>query len=361
MPTSKTPQDFFVLYDKFINDSHSGRRLQPNGKKISAGTVDNYRYTLLLLQRFCTAKSFELRIRPLRRLNARELTTEKKYWKKFYQQLTAWLYDDCHYYDNYVGANFKNIRSFFNYLNIELSLGVGDHHKQFYVRKEEIAIFPLLPEELNYLIHDKDFENTLKPRMKEVKDFFVFGCTVALRFSDLVALQKSNVRVVNGQHYLAVRSIKTATDTLIRLPPYAVEIIRRYARLKKRLLPKFNVVNLNKFIKLLLEQAGFVHEVYVTRNKRGIAVEQKQGDNRKILRFCDVATTHTMRRTAITTMLSLGVPEQVVRKISGHSAAGKEFYRYVSWAQTYQDQETEKMFEKLESKTFRQGDFKAHI
>ena len=48
------------------------------------------------------------------------------------------------------------------------------------------------------------------------------------------------------------------------------------------------------------------------------------------------------------------MPEQVVRKISGHSASGKEFYRYVSWAQTYQDQETEKMFEKLGEKKFNQ-------
>ena len=57
-----------------------------------------------------------------------------------------------------------------------------------------------------------------------------------------------------------------------------------------------------------------------------------------------------MRRTAITTMLSLGVPEQVVRKISGHSASGKEFYRYVLWAQTYQDLEMEKMFVSLNEK-----------
>ena len=58
-----------------------------------------------------------------------------------------------------------------------------------------------------------------------------------------------------------------------------------------------------------------------------------------------------MRRTAITTMLSLGVTEQVVRKISGHAPGSKEFYRYVIWAQTYQDQETEKMFAKLKEKS----------
>jgi integrase len=175
---------------------------------------------------------------------------------------------------------------------------------------------------------------------------------VALRFSDLVALKKSNIRVVNGHYYLSVRSKKTQADTLIRLPYYAIDIIRRYEKKGKRLLPRFNVVNLNKYIKRLLEQAGFVHPVQVTRNKRGIPVEQKAGNDKKTLRFCDVSTTHTMRRTAITTMLSLGVPEQVVRKISGHSASGKEFYRYVSWAQTYQDEETEKMFEKLSEKKF---------
>lgn len=352
MPAKTTALSFFDIYEKFIRDSRSGRRLQPNGKRISAGTVDNYRYTLLLLQQFSSACSFELRIRPARKLAARELIAERNYWKKFYRQFTDWLYNDCGYYDNYVGANLKNIRSFFNYLNKELSMGVGDFHKLFYVRKEEIAIFPLLPEELNYLIHDKDFENSLRPRMKEVKDFFVFGCTVALRFSDLVSLQRSNVRIVNGQYYLSVRSKKTQTDTLIKLPAYAMAIIQHYNnnKNKKRLLPKFNAVNLNKFIKQLLEQAGFVHPVQVTRNKRGIPVEQLSEDRKKELRFCDVATTHTMRRTAITTMLSLGVPEQVVRKISGHSASGKEFYRYVSWAQTYQDQETEKMFEKLGEK-----------
>jgi hypothetical protein len=58
-----------------------------------------------------------------------------------------------------------------------------------------------------------------------------------------------------------------------------------------------------------------------------------------------------MRRTAITTMLSLGMPEHLVRKISGHSANSKEFFRYVALSQLYVDAETEIMFEKLGQKT----------
>lgn len=345
---------FFTLFDKFIQASRRGRRLQPNGKKLSPGTITNYGYTLALLKRFCAAKHFDLRIRPARKLNARDLETEKNYWKKFYKRFTDYMYDDCGFFDNYAGQNIKNIRTFFNYLNKDLAMGTGDFHKLFYVRKEEIAIFPLLPEELNFLIYNKTFEQTLSPRMQQVKDFFVFGCTVALRFSDLVALKPSNIRSVNGQYYLVVRSVKTNTDTLVKLPAYAIDIINRYAKQKKRLLPYFNKVNLNKYIKQLLEHAGFTQPVFVTRGRRGKTTELKkiQGDSRQY-RFCDVATTHTMRRTAITTMLSLGVPEPVVRKISGHAPGSKEFYRYVFWAQTYQDQEVDKMFASLEEKKMR--------
>jgi site-specific recombinase XerD len=338
---------FFASYERFIQDSRRGKRLQPNGKRISGGTVTNYVYTLGLIKKFCDDKKFELRIRPARRLNARELEREKNYWKKFYKRFTDYLYDDCGFFDNYVGHNVKNIRTFFNYLNKDLALGVGDFHKLFYVRKEEIAIFPLMPEELSFLVYNKTFEDSLTSKMKEVKDFFVFGCTVALRFSDLASLKHSNIRIASGQYYLVVRSIKTNTDTLVKLPPYAVDIINKYPR-RKRLLPAFNKVNLNKYIKQLLEQAGLTQPVLLSRDRRGRTRELKKTNEN--YRFCDVATTHTMRRTAITTMLSLGVSEQVVRKISGHAPGSKEFYRYVFWAQTYQDQEVDRMFARLEEK-----------
>ena len=58
-------------------------------------------------------------------------------------------------------------------------------------------------------------------------------------------------------------------------------------------------------------------------------------------------TAHTMRRTAITTLLILGVPENIVRKISGHAPGSKEFYKYVGLAQEYLNQEVSKAFQKL--------------
>jgi hypothetical protein len=50
-----------------------------------------------------------------------------------------------------------------------------------------------------------------------------------------------------------------------------------------------------------------------------------------------------MRRTAITNLLVLGMPELIVRQISGHAPGSKAFYLYVSFAQRYIDDAIDKV------------------
>jgi hypothetical protein len=151
---------FFPLFEKFIFDSKKGKRLQPNGKKISEGTIKNYVCTLNLIQKFCAEKQFELRIREEKRFSKTESKAELIYWKKFYKKFTDYLHNDLGYFDNYVGSNIKNLRAFFNYLNKEAVIRTGAYHKLFYVRKEEITVVTLMPEELNFLIYNKTSRKT---------------------------------------------------------------------------------------------------------------------------------------------------------------------------------------------------------
>jgi site-specific recombinase XerD len=344
--TAKTNQkelELLPLFLRFINDCKTGRRMQANGKFLSKGCIQNYEYVYKLLLQFSETNQFHLRIKPANKLNSRQLITEKNYWARFYKKFTTYLYSTCGHYDNYVGANIKVIRVFFNYLQKEVLLDTGNFYKKFYVPKEEVPVIALLPEELNFLIYNKEFEAKLSPLMQKVKDVFVFGCTVALRFSDLMQLKQTNLRTNGTQWYLLVRSQKTNTDTQVRLPEYGIAIIQKYLRKQKTLLPHFNKTNMNKYVKLLCAAAGFVQPVQKQRSRRGVRKKPAE----QPIRFADLVTTHTMRRSAITVMLSMGVPEQVVRKISGHAPGSKEFYRYVAVAQTYQDQETEKMFMKM--------------
>jgi integrase len=146
-------------------------------------------------------------------------------------------------------------------------------------------------------------------------------------------LQKKNIVYSGEDIYLKLFTQKTGTEVKIPLPDYAIDIIRRYkVKAGKYILPRLSVTNLNIQIKKLIEKAGWNYPLTKALSKQGKLIEVKN-HNGKGWCFHQHITAHTMRRTAITTLLIMGVPELVVRKISGHAPGSKEFYRYVSVAQ----------------------------
>lgn len=335
------------LFKQFIKDTETGKRLKANGERIKPQSIQNYYYVLHNLLQFSIACKFDLRIRDAAKLTKREMLTEKSYWKKFYLKFTAFLYDKgC--YDNYVGSNIKIVRVFFNYLKNDRDINTGDFQRLFYVRKEEIDIFVLSPEQLKFLIHDKDFEQGLTPSLRRIKDIFVFGCTTGLRFSDLFLLTNKNFEEVEKDIYLKVRSQKTKTYTSIKLPGYAVDIYNIYKSNSSKItvFGTVSLFNFNKNLKQIGEKAGFTAPINVLREKQG--KQKTVSQNSITLRLCDKMSSHMMRRTAITTMLILGMPEHLVRKISGHSTSSNSFNRYIYYAQSYMDREIEKVHSKLE-------------
>jgi intergrase/recombinase len=89
-------------------------------------------------------------------------------------------------------------------------------------------------------------------------------------------------------------------------------------------------------------------EMVKTREKNGKQmIVYRDPKKKKHYKLSDHISTHTMRKTAISTMLSLGMPEHIVRKISGHAANSKEFFRYVKMAQNVIDKEADKVFDQI--------------
>lgn len=346
----KKTNPIIPLFKQFIKETETGKRLKKNGERIKSGSIDNYKYVLQNLIQFSNETKFELRICDASKLDKRELTSEKSYWKKFYQKFTDFLYKKgCH--DNYVGANIKVVRVFFNYLKNDKDLNTGDFQRLFYVRKEEIEIFVLSPEQLKFLIHDKEFEEKLIPSYKRIKDIFVFGCTTGLRYSDIFLLTNKNFEKMEEDWYLKLKSKKTKTFSFIKLSSYAVTIFQRYTTTNNKI-PLFgntSLFNFNKSLKQIGELAGFTAPIEITREKLGKTQSIAKKTDHSKNRFCDKMSSHMMRRTAITTLLILGMPEHLVRKISGHSHASTSFNRYVHYAQAYMDKEIEKVHTKLES------------
>nr|MBA3283997.1 tyrosine-type recombinase/integrase [Nitrosopumilus sp.] len=110
---------------------------------------------------------------------------------------------------------------------------------------------------------------------------------------------------------------------------------------------KVSLFNFNKSLKEIGELANFTNLVEVLREKQGKTVKLTKKTDTGKNRFCDKMSSHMMRRTAITTLLILGMPEHLVRKVSGHSHGSSSFNRYVHYAQSYMDMEIDKVHEKL--------------
>jgi len=340
---------FFGLLNDFINDSYAGRRLKKNGTRISDGTIRNYEYLQKALTQFSERSTFEIKLHLVHNLTQTEKERANRYWKKFYQKFTNFMYHKLGYFDNYVGLIIKCLRSFFNYLIQDRSINVGVYHQSFYVPVEEISIIALNHEQLNYIIYNEEFnQRIIEHQLEKVKDIFIFGCTVALRVSDLLSISRKNLTIQNEKYYLRVKSKKTGVVTSIKLPEYAIDIVKKYKGQQATLLPNISIAWLGKKLKEMGKLIPDDFEIVKTRERKGKQViVYKDPKKKKHYQLSDHITTHTMRRTAITTMLNLGMPEHLVRKISGHAVNSREFFRYVQLSQSFIDQETDKIFEQL--------------
>jgi integrase len=340
----RTTFSMISLFELFIKDSYKGKRLQRNGQKIKIQTVKNYHFVLKALKNFQDHSKKELLIKPLRNLSKYQLNIQFNYWRKFYREFSNYLYKKgC--FDNYSGFMFKTLKTFFGYLNKEKLIITGDFYKRFYVKKEEIPVLTLTPEQLHFLIADKTFESSLPFHLQRTKDLFVFGCTIAMRYSDLFSLKVRDVEQRSGFGYLSVQTKKTDTRVRVKIPSYGMEIVAKYANLKKGSAALFRSISKNQFnrnLKNLLDRAGFNFETGKVRTVDGNQKELLNISN-KAYRFSELASSHLMRRTAVTTMLLLGMPEFAVKKISGHSPNSRAFYRYVNYAQSYLDREIDKV------------------
>ena len=335
------------LFQEFIAKSKRGHRLRYPGKKMAPGTLRQYEFVYQLLQEFEAQEGAPLRLLAYKGTATSVLTKEKRYWQRFLMRFLDFLYTRKKHHDAYVEAVLKTIRACFNYIVDDKQLPVLSFHKSFRIHCPAAEPVILSPEQLRFLIYNRAFEAALPAHLRRTKDLFVFGCTVGLRWSDLMALQRKHLLPTAEGYSLHLRTQKTGTPVQIPLPDYLLPILERYKSARPPyLLPKLSPTNINLQVKELARLAGWTHPLPKLRHKRGKVVEQKS-ESGTTQSFADQVTAHTMRRTAITTLLILGVPEMAVRRISGHAPGSKEFYKYVVIAQDYVNQHLRTAYSRL--------------
>lgn len=211
--------------------------------------------------------------------------------------------------NTYIRKLYKNIFEILRWLETQ-GLYTGNAHKVFKVRFKGTydyrTVIYLTWEELMHM-YNMEIAND---RLTHVRDTFCLCCFTSLRYSDVLQLQKCDIK----EDCIEITTAKTDEPLRINLNDYSRAILNKYkdaAWLGSRAMPVYANQVMNRYLKEVAELAGLntlIRTSYYSGNKRIEEVHKKY----------ELITTHCGRRTFIVNALYLGIPAEVVMKWTGH-------------------------------------------
>ena len=278
--------EFFLLFEEFI-------KIQSGEKGWGQYMVDVYQRLLEKIKRFRPdIKFIDLNIQTL---------------ESFKESLAKTMYNDA-------------IKKHLSYLKTFIKWAKSKHYA---VNEEYERYNPKLPtaqKQVRYLeIHEVEKIYNLDldkdSALDRTRDFFLFQCYTALRYSDLKQLKKSNVHVdANGRFYIRLLTEKDNDVVNFQLAKRAVEIYKKYVVLNLPgglLFPILSNQKYNEHLKELGKKAKLTGEWidYEFRLQEKIEVHIPKHEQ----------STHTARRTFIVTAINEGVSTDLIMLITSHS------------------------------------------
>jgi integrase len=146
---------------------------------------------------------------------------------------------------------------------------------------------------------------------KFIRDVFVFSCYTGLRWSDIQAIQKSDVRRdKSGNFFIKKYAIKTDEEYFVYLNEKAFDILNEYGFQLNWL----SNPNFNKYLKLYLKNfEEFQEKTQFTE------IDQKTKKSRYLYRY-EVISIHRGRDTFINMLLNENVPVHTIMRYTGHKS-----------------------------------------
>ncbi|MCW3108454.1 MAG: Integrase family protein [Segetibacter sp.] len=213
---------------------------------------------------------------------------------------------------NTLGRYIKTIKVF---MGEAVDLGLTDNlqykHRKFAVDWVETDAVYLTEDELNQL-YKYDFSD--KKRLEQVRDLFVFGAWVGLRFSDYSNIQPENIVLIEGEYFVKIITQKTKELVVVPFNPVVLQIFNKYKNNRNNLPETISNQKFNDYIKEVCKEAGL--------NELGrLSTEPK-------LQLWECISSHTARRSFATNYYLQGFPTIDLMKITGHTTE-KVFLNYI--------------------------------
>ena len=284
--SSKQSEEFFYIFNQYINTQSVTRHWSTEYKE--------------MFVRVC--KSLETF-----KSDIRFTDFSKEQMNKYLNFLAKTMYNDK------ISKILSMLREFLKFAR----------QKNYPVNKEFFEYAPTLPQSqkaVRYLTVD-ELQRIIKLPLEKgtaldmTRDFFVFQCFTALRYSDLKKLKHGNIRETSeGKYEIDILTEKDNDRISFPLSRIATEIYLKY---------KDNVYDNDVVFPIISNQKYNEHlkELGRLAELQGFWIDyQYRIDNVEEIKTPKAnLTSHTARRTFVTTALNEGISESLVAQITSHS------------------------------------------
>lgn len=278
---AKKKTTFFEVYDLFMDE-------KIKRKEWKKSTVNRYINIRNLLVDFQRVKKHKL--------------TFSKINNTFYTEFIDYCYDHKNHYSNTFNRNMGLFKTFM-FWSLKKEYTYNNKFVEFKRPPRVLTRQEALNLEEVKRVYEYPFENET---LNEVKDCFIFQCLTGMRFGELKFI---NRRIINSNNCIVLKEEKDSSKSAREIPLMSISksILEKY----NFKLPLIAEQNHNNYIKEIMKNTGFNHEVEFTRTQ---GVEQTLF----IKKFYERISTHTARRTFVTIMRNKGVPDKIIMSITGH-------------------------------------------
>jgi integrase len=184
-------------------------------------------------------------------------------------------------------------------------------HKKFAVEREETDAVYLTEKELDDLYK---FDFRYNKKLENVRDLFVFGAWVGLRFSDFSNIDPENIVLIDGEYFIKLITKKTKELVIIPCNPVVLDIFKRYQHNRNSLPYTISNQKFNDYIKDVCKMVGLTEKGRLS-NDNGVELWQ-------------CISSHTARRSFATNYYLQGFPVIDLMKITGHRT-DVSFMKYI--------------------------------
>ncbi len=195
-----------------------------------------------------------------------------------------------------------------------VDLGYTDNmqfrHKKFFFQEEETEHVYLTEDEL-HKINSVQIDNK---KLDQVRDLFIFGAWVGLRFSDFSNIKQENIVKIDDEYFIKVITQKTKELVIIPCNPVIIQIFEKYQHNSNMLPRTISNQKFNEYIKEVCKLAEL--------NEVGRLSSKPKN------KLWQLVSSHTARRSFATNFYLQGFPTIDLMRITGHKTE-RSFLKYI--------------------------------